>query len=137
MERREFLKVCAVVSAAMAVPFGGRAEELRLGGGSKYDPNAEYGNVIMVQQGREYSTDFVIRAAEVCIEDANKVLPRGIWYELRLRVPTDYGRNKGIAWYSSPKVGKGEIINSYKQATSKEHFYKYGYGIIARLQTRG
>jgi hypothetical protein len=35
-------------------------------------------------------------------QEADLRLPRGLYYEIRAKIPTDFGRDKGLAWYHAP-----------------------------------
>lgn len=83
-----------------------------------FDASHEYGMSLTWQD--EYSNLGPYSAwARVLHEDAQLRLPKGLYYELRGQIPTDFGRDKAIAWYHKPgmwrqnNVQVGEFRSGY------------------------
>lgn len=73
----------------------------------------EIGNAInygFVEDGGEGITINVdpIEVARALHEDAAKTLPANMRYELRAKVPTNYGRSKGMSWYRNDAMDATE-----------------------------
>ena len=64
------------------------------------------------------------------VHAAHLSLPKGLRFEIRQRVPANYGRTKGIAWYHEsgmtrePEWGKGEFPRYVEEG---------GYYVLAQL----
>ena len=54
-----------------------------------------------------------ILVAKTLRKDAKDWLPKGTKYELRIKLPSDYGRNCGIAWYTNSRVTKENFNADY------------------------
>ena len=131
MNRREFLKSVSLVAVVFGA--GGVFAETPKKNDKEYLPDQTYGNVVMCTDCRNVT--LMAMAVEVLVEDANKVLPRGVWYELRW-APYDYGRSAQIAWYTSPG-GKKAAFYSNINSMIRTPQWAMGYKLIARLQSRG
>ncbi len=94
LTKREFLKAIGYTSLVAVLPLNqieGLYDYYRK---FNYDPTHEYGRVL------PYTNDEGKKLAELLLKkQANLILPPNIYYEIRSKVPSNFGRDKGIAWY--------------------------------------
>ncbi|HDZ27463.1 hypothetical protein LCGC14_0514920 [marine sediment metagenome] len=65
----------------------------------------EYGNAIPATQGTRLNKDI----AKILIDDARKTLPKGTNFLILEKMPSNYGRSHGFAWYTNNIIMKGGI----------------------------
>jgi len=104
MDRRSFLKISAGAVASGFVP------NIRVFTPSKpinprdFDPDSEHGNFIDFSSkgDDQYLWDSL---KKIVYDDMLKVVPKEYRYrvQFRCRIPRDYGRNQGLAWYYPTK----------------------------------
>lgn len=75
----------------------GRYEGLRF-----IDLENEQGELLRISN--RISPAGIHRVEEFLHSRARRALPVGTAYEIRVKIPTDFGRNRGMAWYTSPEV---------------------------------
>jgi len=109
MDRRSFLKISAGAVASGFVP------DIRLFTPSKpikprdFDPDSEHGNFIDFSgkgDGQCFRDPvFWDSVKKIMYDDMLEVVPEKYRYrvQFRCRIPKDYGRNQGLAWYYPPK----------------------------------
>ena len=77
----------------------------------------------------EVSTDINVqrRIMAAAIRDAKEILPLNTRFEIRKKLPSDYGRSSGIAWYCNS-------TNELFASTSKKPLFQRGVnnGFISR-----
>lgn len=66
-----------------------------------FDATKEYGEAIPYT-GKYSDLSEASRVIQLLKKSASDRLPKGLYYEIRLKVPQDFGRDKGVAWYSKP-----------------------------------
>jgi hypothetical protein len=115
MNRRAFFKFLAATVAVSAVPAIakvippvaeiGRYDSFRFietSSISDFLAGKEFGMSVMLPGGwkqyGEWTKDFLI-------ENAREHLPAGTVVEIRVGVPTDFGREQGAAWYTNQRIG--------------------------------
>ena len=106
MDRREFLKFMTAGAAALAVPLA-VPEALLLGEEMPkslivdFDPSKEYGIALSYVPKRGRIDNGTYRMLQdTLIADARRQLPEGTRFEIREKIPTDFGRNCGMGWYT-------------------------------------
>ena len=126
IDRREFLKIAGATTATIALPVGWVFKPSLT---KDFDRNKEYGNSISMTGAGKYTKDQIITALKILIPDARKILPRGVFYEIRAKIPSDYGRSTGFAWYYN------RFLPQKKMFYRKPHLEVMGgYLLIARLK---
>ena len=134
MTRRDFGKLCAAGIVVAAVPIAafptikgelGRWEGVKFVERSGVDPKREHGNALTY-----YAPDFknsgLHHLRRVLRLDAKAILPEGWPYEIRIMVPTDYGRTGGMAWYYEPgSQGVHKTVNPAKPSFTPETGYSF------------
>ncbi len=125
--RRKFLKISAYCgAAALASSSLVKVVESFDDKWKDFKPNYEYGNWIPY-----FSTEgFEERKKQIMntlISDAKTILPPGTIYELRMKVPTDFG-TRGVAWYYGPTIPKRLVDYSKNPKIEKTygHYYLVG-----------
>lgn len=98
--RRDFLAGIAATAMAAAVPFVRPEPGL-------FDRTREYGNAIEFHTSnvdKEDIGDLIDILMTKLGADARKTLPPGTRFEIRGKIPTDFGRRRGLAWYYNPDM---------------------------------
>ena len=126
LTRRGFLRVGAAAAAAAALPFS--LPKMKPIKPKDFDPGLEYGNSLAIASINA-SYNECKPALEILIRDARKVLPRGTRFEIRQKIPSDYGRSNAMAWYTGPRVRQGvKRLGLHKPVLFPEHgFLSWGY----------
>ena len=75
-----------------------------------FDAGKEYGKQLPVSA---YSSLGIAPVYTALHQSASDALPTGLYYELRGKIPTNYGRDRAVAWYHHPnmKIKKGALMN--------------------------
>ena len=125
LNRREFLKLSGVVAAAFAI-----APQVLIEREYAFDPSWEYGAAIPVT---DYNNEEMLKMVmEQLRGDIIKYLPPGTKYEIRAKIPTDFGRSKALSWYYHPRMASLPIM---EPSTKIEKFDDFrGYAILGRFR---
>lgn len=73
-------------------------------------------------------------AIEILSNSAAGCLPPGTRFEIREMVPFDYGRRRGMAWYSTPQMSQEHMWNDPQERDRGPHD-GLGYRVLHRLVT--
>jgi hypothetical protein len=149
MNRRQFLKgmlaagATVIASKYLALPDEVLANDLLLTDelpesirsiNHAFDPTHEYGRSFPYAKLSGHDEDFLRNLVR---EDARTILPPGTWYDLRLRIPMDYGQSKHIAWYYSPTSSdwyKGDFVYSAKSFKDAKYIDWGNFFLLERRQ---
>ena len=98
--RRGFLKALTATALVATTPAG--FIESKPVAESDFNPDDKYGNSCPYS-GKLEASDWI---KQLLYEDMKKVVPEEYRYrvQFRLKIPTDYGRSKAMAWYYSPNI---------------------------------
>ncbi|MGI9489135.1 MAG: hypothetical protein ACR2RF_25270 [Geminicoccaceae bacterium] len=103
MDRRDFLKTfgSTIVLSGCSLPIPELGLDLER---PPFDRLKEYGSAIALSHSgnSELTISLLHEARLFLIDDALKFLPHRTPFEIRLSVPTNYGRDQAMAWYYSP-----------------------------------
>lgn len=139
MNRRKLFPLFAAVPVALLLPemplSASRAPaDARKEIGDLYRP--EYGEAVEWNH-REYNMGYATRKdwladvekhVEYLHARAKACLKRGSQYEIRSKIPTNYGINLGIAWYSNPSINTYPLCKA--EAYPGTHNRLGGYGFM-------
>lgn len=62
---------------------------------------------------------------------AKKILPPNTYYEIRRKMPTDFGLNRSIAWYYDKNIEQ----SFYKSEVFDDYIFQSGYCLLLRDKT--
>ena len=136
ISRRGFLKALQASIIAAALPttlFKG--VDLILSEQHKllhdYNPEFEYGNMLRYSDKMDLSDSQTVReCVKTLIADAVHHLPQGTPFEIRSKVPENYGRDRGIAWYSNNEFcRKGENFEQFLHLNEDDWHYSQRLGV--------
>jgi len=121
LSRRSFLKTSLVGAVGILIPI-----KLQLGYSHEFNPTHECGNVLPL--AKEYRYDSLPQTTmDMLHKDARSILPRGTAYELRGRVPTNFGFDKAVAWYYNPQLDDKQGRNPYFDEVNGYYFISQHY----------
>ena len=134
ISRRKLLKAlggAAALSAATGIPasiiLGNPIQKVAE---SAFDPALRYGNAIDVP------SDLYLKAEQHIIDilmaDARRVLPKDTRFELLRKIPTDYSRLSGMAWYYTPAHYSISPWVEYIRSDKGEYLQDRGVLLIGR-----
>ena len=133
MNRRTFFKSLAVSAVALHQAHQGitaDGKDLQPHKDSGFCEFCEYGNSMpLVKAWNQCDKKYIL---DILHKEARKVLPKGTYYEIRMRIPnlrTDvYRVIRGIAWYRSPYMTQriGELAQP-KLAKDGGYVFVGGY----------
>lgn len=115
MNRRGFLKLLSGGSLAAVVapylklsdedlatlPYSPVINQARIN--PTFSETHEYGNAIPFYGKEGIAKDLALFSRKLLIEDAQRNIPPGYLIEIRRRIPGEFGRLHGLAWYYSPE----------------------------------
>ena len=78
----------------------------------------------------EKDKDLVVKTLK---KDAKDWLPKGTKYELRIKIPTNFGRDRGIAWYTNGRVTREKFNADYHRNPELDRLG--GYFLLERNTT--
>jgi len=126
ISRRTFIKSAVAVIGVALVP----GQILDKVNKSSRNILKEYGKAVPVVDkiNKKQITEIV---EKVLLFDARKTMGKGVVIEIRMKIPSDFGRNNGIAWYTN-----NIIMSKRPEKISKPVLNTFGgYIYCGRIRT--
>jgi len=96
----------------------------------------EYGNIMPISAETAKSLPEFKKLLKSLLRDAKKTLPPGCRFEVRMKIPTDFGRSRGIAWYTNKEIATGRrrlFLTTPKEAVKDRNMaITHGYHLLGR-----
>jgi hypothetical protein len=103
MTRREFFKIVGATLAVSVIPRVALSESPKIW--DKLIGGSEFGAAVhLMGPYKNYSK----WTSEFLVSHARKTLGKGVTIELRVGMPTDYGRSHQAAWYTNARIGRSK-----------------------------